>query len=273
MGDENELPDEGVRRHRNPTFPFISLSKAVERARQLHGKARQQSVSMSVLADAWDYGEKSSGLTQTAAALIQYGFLDDVGSGDRRRFSLTNDAARIVMDQDPQSEKVRRALRRAALAPKMFTELWARYRNAKGIADVAIEGYLTLDRSDVGLAVFSRISARELISVYRATLATAGLDGDDVSVDDSAEFAPTGRSDANFIAENDDPPQQKPPEKGTSEEGAKASGPSPGERMLQAGMLSADATYRILVTGKVGKEEIDRLIRKLEIDKEFLAED
>ncbi len=37
-------------------------------------------------------------------------------------------------------------------------------------------------------------------------------------------------------------------------------------------MLSKDAGFRLLVTGAVGVTEIERLIRKLELDKEILAD-
>lgn len=45
-----------------------------------------------------------------------------------------------------------------------------------------------------------------------------------------------------------------------------------GERVLQDGILSQNATYRIVVSGQIGVKEIERLIKKLELDKEILAE-
>jgi Holliday junction resolvasome RuvABC DNA-binding subunit len=45
-----------------------------------------------------------------------------------------------------------------------------------------------------------------------------------------------------------------------------------GERELTTGLLSKDASFRLIVTGSVGEKEIDRLIRKLELDKEILAD-
>jgi hypothetical protein len=44
------------------------------------------------------------------------------------------------------------------------------------------------------------------------------------------------------------------------------------ERELTTGLLSKDASFRLIVNGPVGVREIDRLIRKLEIDKEILAD-
>jgi hypothetical protein len=38
------------------------------------------------------------------------------------------------------------------------------------------------------------------------------------------------------------------------------------------GLLSKDANFRMIVSGPVGVKEIERLIKKLELDKENLAE-
>ncbi len=45
-----------------------------------------------------------------------------------------------------------------------------------------------------------------------------------------------------------------------------------GERELTTGLLSKDANFRLIVSGPVGVKEIERLIAKLELDKEILAE-
>src|SRR5690606_35063871 len=48
---------------------------------------------------------------------------------------------------------------------------------------------------------------------------------------------------------------------------------APGERILTTGLLSKSASFRLFVSGRVGKTEIERLIKKLELDKEILADD
>lgn len=45
-----------------------------------------------------------------------------------------------------------------------------------------------------------------------------------------------------------------------------------GERELTTGLLSKEANFRLLVSGPVGVKEIERLIKKLELDKEILAD-
>ncbi|HWX89052.1 MAG TPA: hypothetical protein VNY75_02015 [Rhizomicrobium sp.] len=44
-----------------------------------------------------------------------------------------------------------------------------------------------------------------------------------------------------------------------------------GERELTAGLLSKDASFRLIVSGPVGASEIQRLIVKLELEKGILA--
>ncbi len=46
-----------------------------------------------------------------------------------------------------------------------------------------------------------------------------------------------------------------------------------GERELTAGLLSKETSFRLIVTGPVGAGEIGWLIKKLLLDKEFLAYD
>lgn len=46
-----------------------------------------------------------------------------------------------------------------------------------------------------------------------------------------------------------------------------------GERVLTTGLLAKEANFRLIVSGKIGVKEIERLIQKLEVDKEILAED
>jgi hypothetical protein len=45
-----------------------------------------------------------------------------------------------------------------------------------------------------------------------------------------------------------------------------------GERELTTGLLSKDASFRLIVSGHVGVKEIDILIKKPQIDKAILAE-
>ena len=45
-----------------------------------------------------------------------------------------------------------------------------------------------------------------------------------------------------------------------------------GERELTTGLLSKNASFRLIVSGEVGPKEIERLIAKLKLDKDILAD-
>ena len=46
-----------------------------------------------------------------------------------------------------------------------------------------------------------------------------------------------------------------------------------GERELTTGLLSKDANFRLIVSGPIGVREIEMLIKKLQLDKEILADE
>lgn len=188
MSDQSSPAGQEVRkRFRSPPYPAIGLAKAIERARQLHGVVHHHAVGVSALGSAWDYGEKSSGLWAAAAALLQYGLLTDEGSGDKRKFRLTEAALRIVRDPNPESEKRRSLIQQAALKPKIHQELWERYGAAIGLSDVVLKSYLTVDRLDRGQTAYSDSAADEVIQSYKDTIAFAGLGESDSMSGDRQE--------------------------------------------------------------------------------------
>jgi len=246
------------RRFRSPPYPYIPLRKAVERAAVLYHAAPRFPVDLADLADVWGYGRKSSGVPQTAAALLHFGLLSDQGSGSGRVFRLTDDALHIIQDTAPHSAKRQRALKRAALAPRIHAELWERFGDPHEVSRAVLIDYLTADRSDRGDAPFSPTAADDLLTEYRQTLAFAGLVGADDVVGD---YADAGDHDAGL---------------GGSEEtrafpARRAQSPHEDERVLTTGLLSPHASFRLMVSGPVGVREIELLIRKLELDKEILA--
>jgi hypothetical protein len=170
-------PAEANKRFRSPPYPAVDLGIAVERAKQLHTKALHHAVGVSVLADAWEFGSvKSSGLWALAAAMLQFGLLVDEGSGEKRKFQLTDAALRIVRDPNPESEKRRSAIRAAAVSPKIFKELWDKFGvQIATLSDVVVKSWLTIDRHEAGLAPYSAAAADEVIRVYKATVTFAGL--------------------------------------------------------------------------------------------------
>ena len=98
-------------------------------------------------------------------------------------------------------------------------------------------------------------SARSLLTIYKENLAFADLKPD-------VMIPGTDEGESEEARDDLLPP---PPLKGKVR-------PMDGERVLTTGLLSKDASFRLIVSGNVGVKEIERLIKKLELDKEILAE-
>lgn len=251
-----------VAQGRSPAYPYISLEKAVERADQIRaaGAARQE-MPPETYYKIWDLGSQSSGARQTMAALNHFGLVDYMGRGTERKVKLSDLALRIVLDKTPGSPQRFQAVAEAAVKPAIHAELYDKYKSFLP-DDVVIETFLTRDRE------YNEQAARQLIDEYKNTLRYSGLAepdnmpkvGDDAGQKGQNENAGTpGKAGAAAVI----PPP--PPLKGKERL-------MEGERELTAGLLSKDSSFRLIVSGAVGVKEIERLIQKLEFDKEILAE-
>lgn len=267
MSDESP-----AKRFRSPPFPALSLPQALERAEQLYRQEREHLAPLASAAKAWNMSPTSSNPVVTVGALRQYALVEDEGSGATRKIRLTHDALRIILDKVPTSPSRQEALKRAFLAPKVFQELWSRWK-ADLPSDQTIINYLVLDRRLSNQAPFSEQSASELLANYRASMPfmessdTPNVLPQTGDGDKTAELEPQAQAVARA-------------EKAVAFTSAlNASSPTTGgpimehERVLSDGLLSKQATYRLIVTGRIGLREIERLIKKLEIDKEILAEE
>jgi hypothetical protein len=173
---------EARKKERSPSFPFISLPKAVERARSVYEKYRREPARVTVVGGVWGLGPKSSGLLQTVAALKQYGLMEDSGSREDRKVTLTPLALRILIDTRPGQRED--GLREAALKPRLFADYrrWAQHRPPDDhcISELQFEKGFTQD------------AAKTFIRVFGDTVQFAGVgDSDDMEVaeDDTAESA------------------------------------------------------------------------------------
>jgi hypothetical protein len=146
---------------RSPSFPFISLPEAVERARTLYDAARRGAVSPDAAAQQWGYSPKSSGGKQTIAALRAFGLLEGEGA-----VRLTDRAVHILLNDS--SEERDRLLRLAALSPPVFERLWDRY-GPDLPSDQGLQTYLVVDLG------FNANAVVDVIRGYKKTLDFAKL--------------------------------------------------------------------------------------------------
>jgi hypothetical protein len=151
---------------RSPSFPFVSLPDALERARAFYDKEHRHETEPEVAARHWGYSPRSSGGNQTLAALRAFGLLEMVGEGKVR---LTERALRILLDEREESPERGQLLRQAALSPALHSRIWERY---KGVlpSDATLRLYLVADEG------FNERSVDEFIAELKETLEHAGIE-------------------------------------------------------------------------------------------------
>jgi hypothetical protein len=116
---------------------------------------------------------------------------------------------------------------------------------------------------------FSDRGAPIFLKIYDATIAFAGLArSDKLASEAEEELSENGNGQT---AETDDPPSSHV--ESTPLRVAMGIAIVDGERELTTGLLSKDASFRLIVSGPIGVREIERLIKKLEFDKEILADE
>ncbi len=127
MNETAAGPAKKSAKHRSPAYPGLDLKAAIERARSFYHHEKRSSANVAVAVQHWGYSPSSSGGRQTLAALISYGLLEDKGSGDQRSVALTDLGLRILLDDRPDSIERADAIRRAALLPKIHSELFSKW--------------------------------------------------------------------------------------------------------------------------------------------------
>jgi hypothetical protein len=152
--------DEGSGLARSPSFPFIDLKAAVQRAHQFYEAEKRNAAAPAVAVGHWNYTPKSSGGRQTLAALRAYGLL-----AGKERVALTPRALKIVV---PGAVDRTKALREAALAPPEFKRLWDEHGQELP-SDQSLRHELLTERG------YNENSVENFINNYKVTVAFAQL--------------------------------------------------------------------------------------------------
>jgi len=251
--------------NRSPNFPAISLRDALDFIRLIYQREGRSKMPRLSAVKPLGYTSINGRSLGVLAALRAYGLLE--GRGDDVKVS---DDAITIINAPQDSEERREAIIRAFEAPAAFALL-----RAKGEASPD-----TL-RWHLIKANFRDDSADKLLRIYLDSkeLVNATVGGYDSSPNpEQGEGGSTG----GFNPSLDDMVNQVMPPPGASKPmtgaAAQTGGAQTGlamsahERVLQSGMLSKAASYRVIVSGPVGVAEIDRLLKKIEMDKEILAD-
>jgi len=240
-----------VKISRSPRYPVIGLREAIDKVSVVYKSDFKNQIPKELVAQHMGYKGLNGKSLGIISAVSKYGLLE--GGIDAMR--VTDLAVDILERENDDPERIE-AIRQAAFAPDLYKELNELFPDK--VSDAALRSFLITKRQ------FLPDSAERLVRSYRETM----------DLLDSV----AGDADHGLIAT----PVDVAPPQGNGEPSAAsktllAEGPHKpettfGERELTTGLLSKSASFRLLVKGPVGVRELERLIRKLELDKEILAD-
>ncbi len=256
-----DAPDPKGQRDRSPAYPSIPLGAAIERLGAFEAYFKRHPAPLDKMGLAWNVAAKGSQADQIASALKQFGLIETEGEKGARQAVISEDGRTYLrVNQDSIKQEI---LRRAALRPKSIATMWNLWGADRPPDPIALDALIMKHEfSDRGAPLF--------LKVYDATIDYAGLsDSDKVQTNDGERSAEdqTGEVEADFLPKPKETLAQTLRRVSQGKVDVMA-----GERELTAGLLSKESNFRLIVSGPVGVKEIERLIAKLELDKEILAE-
>lgn len=241
-----------LKRGRSPNYPSIGLSEAIQMVNKLHQRnINLHAAPRESIAKFLGYNGLNGASLSVISALIKYGLL--IKSGEDLK--LSERAMKLVAARDPREHG--EALVEAASAPMLFEEL---------LKDFPLDGPAPNDevlRINLIRKGFTASAIPQVIQSFRDTFDLVQREANGYS----GAIDKEDRGGTNVImspAEGSTIPSAKP-----RSEGSKL---MDGERELTTGLLSKNASFRLIVSGEVGVKEIERLIAKLQLDKEILAD-
>jgi hypothetical protein len=257
MTDTNET---AAQRDRSPAFPVVSLEAALGKLTEFEAHFKRTAARPEKIGDAWGIKTKAY-VDRIAAALRYFGLLEYQGSGKDRGIVISEEGRKYLRAH--QEETKQEVIKKAALLPKQIAKFWGEWGPDRP-AEAACMDLLIQKHG------FSDSGARDFLKVYDATISYAGLSESD-KIDPEQEKG-TEEEEGNAEEWTSKPVWPKPP---ASPPPAPPQGKvnlMAAERELTTGLLAKEASFRLIVSGKIGVKEIERLIQKLEIDKEILAD-
>ena len=251
---------------RSPNFPSMSLGDAVEAIKKVHAAEGRSKMPRLSMVKPLGYTSINGRSLSVLGALKAYGLIE--GRADDLRISPEGF---VLANAPTDSVEYREALVASFRAPAAFQQFTDEDEGAS--ADT-----LKWKLQKVG---FQADSAERLVRVYRESRDLVNAAGGAYKTPQPEEAAAVQNA---FNPSLDDMMNDLMPLPGKGKQKADLSGGaappvdqaalamSVHERVLQSGMLSKASSYRVIVSGPVGVAEINRLLKKIEMDKEILAD-
>jgi hypothetical protein len=159
-------------RVRSPNYPSLDLQTAVGKLPALFEAMKRHPIGVEVAVSKMGYSFNSSTGKLALASMRSYGLFDNERDGSGSMVKLSTLALDIASDYPRESPHWWAAVKKAALAPAVHQQLWAKYGSALP-ADDEIRRFLLhqLKFNDNAVAPF--------IDEYKATIAFARLSEED----------------------------------------------------------------------------------------------
>lgn len=110
-------------RVRSPNYPVISLSEAVQKIRAVYQQEHMYPAARETIAKVLGYSGLNGASAGVVSAIVKYGLMEQVGA-DQIRVSADGQDVIVHRKGDPEYAE---AVRRAALRPALFRELYDQY--------------------------------------------------------------------------------------------------------------------------------------------------
>ena len=186
MAEKDVAATGAFERTRSPGFPIIPLYDAIAKADVFYKADKGAAATTETLAHHWGSSIKSSAFLQWVASLKKFGLLEEV-DGAGRQLKLTRLAQDIVLLPDGEPKRAT-AIKRAALSPKAFRELW----DAHG---TSLPSDHNLRHQLVTASGYKPDSAADLIRQYKRTVGFAKLTDADKDGETAVDAArPSGNA-------------------------------------------------------------------------------
>lgn len=253
---EAKVPNVGVR---GMSYPAISLKEAVSRTSQLWEREHKNAAPIEAIASHWGYSPASSGVRTTVAALLSFGLVVGIGSGQQRSVRITDRGLDIVLDT-PQRES---ALREAMIGPRIYAELLNLWPAQNLPSDQAIKVHLLRNKN------FNPKSVEGFIKDFRESVTYSGMaEAGNMTVTDTSEVRPmqdasVDRRPTTIPATPTAPPTAYWRDVSSSGQDVE----------WWSGALSSEVQCRVLASGPITPKALGKLIKLLEAQKAVLSED
>lgn len=166
------------KRHRSPNYPAVGLRDAVERVRKLYDSEKKAGAPLEVAIKRIGFTVAHGSAMAVLAALKKFGLVDDING----RIVPTSEAIELLAYGE-DSERGLMALRRAALKPTVYSELYEKYKDTGMPSDASLMAEL---KADMG---FNPNAVEGFVRDFRDTLVYSRLLTEDgvFSMQDSTE--------------------------------------------------------------------------------------